>query len=98
MPLVATSAVMFVLGAGFCDKLVIPIATGRFFEYPLEDSGPDAHVEPCRQQRERLEKELAADQTSEARAGGRGPRRWTSAAICCVLRLRSVAVQRTTDG
>lgn len=45
VPFVGTSAVMFILGAGFCYKLVIPVATQWFLEYPLHESGPDALVE-----------------------------------------------------
>lgn len=37
VPFVATSAVMFVLGAAFCYEMVLPFATKWFLEYPLEE-------------------------------------------------------------
>ncbi len=43
VPFVATSAVMFLVGASFCYKFVIPIATKWFLEYPL-DNDPDSIV------------------------------------------------------
>ncbi len=38
VPFVATSAVMFALGAVFCYQAVLPYATEWFLKYPLEDS------------------------------------------------------------
>ena len=42
IPFVATSAVMFVLGATFCYYLVIPVATEWFLGYPLRNAGNSA--------------------------------------------------------
>ena len=39
VPFVATSVVMFSLGAGFCYEMVVPFATEWFLRYPLEDAG-----------------------------------------------------------
>lgn len=44
VPFVATSAVMFIAGASFCFRFVIPIATKWFLEYPLDSQGVDAVV------------------------------------------------------
>ncbi len=38
IPFVATSAVMFALGAAFCYEMVLPFATQWFLEYPLEEA------------------------------------------------------------
>jgi len=38
VPFVFTSAVMFILGAGFCYIYVIPVATSWFLQYPLDNA------------------------------------------------------------